>query len=215
MQRWWMSFVVAWSALVPAAHAPAQEPDVVVAPPDAPPPPRVERGPTPPVVETGAPPGEAAVKAEDEEPIGRLRVGGGLGLGFGTDITFVSVAPQVSYLIRRIVEPGVAFLYQYTRDRFPIEDVIWHTYGGSLFARIYPISSLFFVVEGELLNAGFRQAGFNSGRTNYWNLFLGGGYGLGVGRGVFMVFSIKVNVFRTDLYPSNFPIFSFGVGYTF
>ncbi|MEM7435437.1 MAG: hypothetical protein AAF436_09825 [Myxococcota bacterium] len=212
MQRWWMSFVVAASALVPAVHAPAQEPDVVVEPPDAPPP-RVERGPTPAVVETGAPAVEATV--EPEEPVGRLRVGGGLGLGFGTDITFVSVAPQVSYLIKRIVEPGVAFLYQYTRDRFPIEDVIWHTYGGSLFARIYPISSLFFVVEGELLNAGFRQGGFESGRSNYWNLFFGGGYGLGVGRGVFMVFSIKVNVFRTDLYPSNFPIFSIGAGYTF
>ncbi|MEM9728067.1 MAG: hypothetical protein AAF997_05735 [Myxococcota bacterium] len=180
---------------------------MIAEPPSAPDP--------PPVVVQERPPPLETPKPQREEPVGRLRVGGGLGLGFGSDIAFVEVAPQVSYLVKRIVEPGVAFIYQYTKDRFPIEDVVWQTYGGSIFTRIYPIPSLFFLVEGELLNAGFRQGDFTSTRSNFYNLFLGGGYGIGVGRGAFMVFALKVNVFRSDLYPSNFPIFAVGAGYSF
>lgn len=165
------------------------------------------------VVQEEAPP--AVLPEPGKEPIGRLRVGGGLGLGFGTNITYVEVSPQVSYIVERIVEPGVAFTYQYVKDRFPLEDIVWQTYGGSIFTRIYPIPSLFFLVEGELLNAGFRQGDFNSGRSNFYNLFLGGGYAMGVERGAFLVFALKVNVFRTELYPSNFPIFTLGAGYAF
>lgn len=181
-------------------------PPIVTEPPAAPD--------APPVVVQEEPP-PIAVPALKKEPVGRLRVGGGLGLGFGADLTYVEISPQVSYLIKRIVEPGVAFTYQYTKDRFPIEDVVWHTYGGSIFTRIYPIPSLFFLVEGELLNAGFRQGDFKSPRSNFYNLFLGAGYAMGVGRGVFLVFALKVNVFRNDLYPDNFPIFTLGGGYAF
>ena len=64
------------------------------------------------------------------------------------------------------------------------------------FVRLYPIQSLFVLVEGELINTGFTQGDFSSGRTNYGNLFLGGGYVQGVGRCAFIAVSLKVNVFR-------------------
>lgn len=150
-----------------------------------------------------------------EEPLGHLRLGGGIGFGFGTDITYVGISPQVSYIMKRIVEPGVAFRYQYTKDRFPIPDVTWHTYGGSLFVRLYPIPVLFLLIEGELLNTGFKQGNFQSGRQNYGNLLLGGGYMIGLGKGAFMGVSLKINVFRNAFYPSNFPIISVGAGYAF
>jgi hypothetical protein len=150
-----------------------------------------------------------------EEPLGHLRVGGGIGFGFGSDITYVGISPQVSYIMKRIVEPGVAFRYQYTRDRFPIPDVTWHTYGGSLFVRLYPIPVLFLLIEGELINTGFQQGNFQSGRANYGNLLLGGGYMMGVGKGAFVGLSLKVNVFRNAFYRSNFPIISVGAGYSF
>jgi hypothetical protein len=166
----------------------------------------------PPEVE---PPPAEEPPEKPEEPIGHLRVGGGIGFGFGTDITFVGISPQVSYIIKRIVEPGLAFRYQYAKDRFPIPDVTWHTFGGSLFVRLYPVPILFFLIEGEIINTGFRQGGFQSGRDNYGNLLLGGGYMMGVGRGAFFGFSLKVNVFTNPFYPSHFPIISVGAGYAF
>jgi hypothetical protein len=146
---------------------------------------------------------------------GQLRVGGGLGLGFGSNLISVAVAPQVSYVFKKIVEPGLSVRYEYTNDRLIEPNAIWHTFGASLFVRLYPIQSLFVLVEGELVNTGFTQGDFSSGRANYGNLFLGAGYLMGVGRGAFIVVSLKVNVFRNAFYPSNIPIFGIGAGYAF
>lgn len=150
-----------------------------------------------------------------KQTLGQLRVGGGLGLGFGSNLITVAVAPQVSYVFKKIVEPGVSVRYEYTNDRLIEPNAIWHTFGTSLFVRFYPIQSLFVLVEGELINTGFTQGGFSSGRRNYGNLFLGGGYLMAVGRGAFVAVSLKVNVFRNAFYPSNIPIFGVGAGYGF
>ena len=149
------------------------------------------------------------------ERSGRLRVGAGLGLGFGTNLITVGISPQVSYLFKKIVEPGVALRYQYTNDKLPDPPAVWHTYGGSIFVRLYPLQPLFILVEGELINTGFRQGDVRSGRVTYGNLFLGGGYVMGVGRGAFVAVSLKINVFRNPFYPRNIPIFGVGAGFTF
>ncbi len=150
-----------------------------------------------------------------EEPLGHLRVGGGIGFGFSTGFISIGVSPQVSYIFKRIVEPGVALRYQFSRDRLPTPEVTWHTYGGSLFVRVFPIPQFFVLVEGEIINTGFKQGNFTSGRRNYGNLLLGGGLVIGVGKGVFMATSLKVAVFRNAFYPSAFPIISVGGGYAF
>lgn len=150
-----------------------------------------------------------------KKPPGHLRVGGGLGFGVGTGFISVGVSPQVSYIFKRIVEPGLALRYEYTKDRVPIPDVTWHTYGGSLFVRLYPIEMLFFLIEGEIINTGFRQGDFRSGRMSYGNLLLGAGFLIGVGRGAFVATSIKFAVFRNLYYPDAFPIISVGAGYSF
>jgi len=163
-----------------------------------------------------APPADTPPKVEPPKPkLGQLRVGAGLGIGFGSDIITFGISPQVSYVFKKIVEPGVAIRYQYTKDRFVIPNAVWHTFGGSLFVRVYPIPSLFVLVEGELINTGFKAGDFTSGRTNYGNLFLGGGYVIGVGRGAFVAVSLKVNVFRNPFYPSNIPIIGIGGGFGF
>lgn len=161
-------------------------------------------------------PEPAAPKPEPpQEKLGHLRVGGGIGFGFSTGYVSVAVSPQVSYLIKQIVEPGVSFRYQYSNDRFLVPSVTWHTFGGSIFTRIYPIPSLFFLVEGEIINTGWKSAGFTSDRQNYGNLLLGGGYMMGLGRGAFMGLSMKFAVFRNPFYPNAFPIISIGAGYAF
>jgi hypothetical protein len=174
-------------------------------------PPQLE---TPPPAE---PPAEAPapkVEPPKEQP-GQLRVGGGIGFGIGTGFISVGIAPQVSYIFKRIVEPGVSMRYQYSKDRIAIPDVVWHTYGGSLFVRLFPIRQLFVLVEGEIINTGWKTGGISSGRRNYGNLLLGGGYMIGVGKGAFMGLSLKFAVLRNPVYPTAFPIISFGAGYAF
>ena len=200
----------AWAiALVlPAPTASAQEESVIIVtePPSEP-----EPGAEPPPAKPERPPKVDPPKSK----LGHLRIGAGIGFGFGNSLITFGVAPQVSYIFRKIVEPGISIRYQYTKDRLVIPNAVWNTFGSSLFVRLYPIPALFFLIEGEIINTGFKQAGLTSGRENYGNLFLGGGYLMGVGRGAFVAVSLKVNVFRNPFYPSNIPIIGFGAGFGF
>jgi hypothetical protein len=200
-----------------APHAVAQDevevdPGVVVI---TEPPPQLEPPPAePPAAET--PPEQPPPPPEKpEEPLGHLRVGGGIGFGFSTGFISIGISPQVSYIFKRIVEPGLAFRYEYSKDRIPIPEVTWHTYGGSLFVRVFPIQQFFIIVEGELINTGRKQGGFTSARRTYGNLLLGGGLVMGVGKGAFVATSLKIAVFRNAFYPDAFPIISIGGGYAF
>jgi hypothetical protein len=197
---------LALHAAAPQALAQEEpEPEVITEPP-----PQLEPPPAEPPPEQ--PPPEPEKPAE---PLGHLRVGGGIGFGFSTGFISIGISPQVSYIFKRIVEPGVALRYQFSRDRLPIPEVTWHTYGGSLFVRVFPIPQFFIIVEGEIINTGWKQAGFTSGRRNYGNLLLGGGFVIGVGKGAFMATSLKIPVFRNAFYPDAFPIISIGAGYAF
>jgi len=195
--------VLAQSASQIVTEVPTQSPQPAEAPPGEP-------SPAAPPLEQ--PPSEPS---KPEQPLGHLRVGGGVGFGFATDFVAVGVSPQVSYIIKRIVEPGVAFRYEFARQRLPGLEVKWNTFGGSLFVRLYPIQPLFVLVEGEVINTGAKQGGVSSGRATYGNLLLGGGFLIGVGRGAFMGMSIKFAVFRNPFYPDVFPIISAGGGYAF
>ncbi|MDH3656163.1 MAG: hypothetical protein OEN21_18020 [Myxococcales bacterium] len=168
-------------------------------------PPPAELPPAPPLPELDKP----------KEPLGHLRLGGGIGLGFANNLITVGVSPQVSYIFKKIVEPGVSIRYEFTRDNFPPESITWHTYGSSLFVRVFPIQQLFLLVEGEVINTGRKQAGIRSPRKTYGNLLLGGGFMIGVAKGVFIATSLKIPVLRNPFYPTAFPIISVGGGYGF
>ena len=190
--------------LVPADLVAAQDDsaiDIITEPPAQTEPSAVE----PPAPELGKP----------KEPLGHLRVGGGIGLGFATDFFSIGISPQVSYIIKRIVEPGLGLTYQFARDRVTIPETTWQTFGSSIFVRLYPIPQFFVLVEGELINTGWKQGDVSSGRMNYGNLLLGGGLLIGVGKGVFVATSLKVPVLRNPFYPTAFPIIAAGVGYSF
>jgi hypothetical protein len=209
-----LAWLAVWSGglvlYVGAPHALAQdEPEIEVI---TEPPPQLEPPPTELPPEQPSPPPQPDKPAE---PLGHLRVGGGVGFGFSSGFISVGISPQVSYIFKRIVEPGLAFRYEYAKDSLPNPDVTSHTYGGSLFVRVYPIPQFFVIVEGELINTGFKQGGLQSGRRNYGNLLLGGGLLMGVGKGAFLATSLKVPVFRNAFYPSAFPIISIGAGYSF
>ncbi len=206
----WLGALLAFLAI--GAQASAQDDyDVEVI---TEPPPKLESPPVEPP--PAAPPPEPPPTPEKPpEPIGHLRVGGGIGFGIGNGFISVGISPQVSYIFKRIVEPGVAFRYEFSKDRVVIPETTWHTYGGSLFVRIFPIPMFFVLVEGELINTGFRAGGFQSGRKTYGNLLLGGGMVIGLGKGVFLATSLKIPVLRNPFYPDAFPIISVGAGYAF
>jgi hypothetical protein len=204
--------------VAPVALAQADpEIEIITEPPPQaePPPPQAEPPPaeSPPAEPPPAQP--PPTPDEPKEPLGHLRVGGGIGFGFASDFITVGVSPQVSYIFKRIVEPGISIRYQFSRDRVPIETITWHTYGTSLFVRIFPIQQLFFLVEGEVINTGRKQGGIRFPRQTYGNLLLGGGFVMGVGKGVFVATSLKVPVLRNPFYPTAFPIISAGGGYAF
>ena len=209
--------VLAVHAAAPRAFAQeAPEVEIITEPPaesepEPAEPPQLE---TPPPADPPAEEPVPKVEPPKQQP-GQLRVGGGVGFGVGTGYVSVAIAPQVSYIFKRIVEPGVSMRYQYSKDRVAIPEVVWHTYGGSLFVRLFPIPQLFVLVEGEIINTGFKTGGISSGRRNYGNLLLGGGYMIGVGKGAFMGLSLKFAVLRNPFYPTAFPIISFGAGYAF
>jgi hypothetical protein len=193
--------------------------EIITEPPPQPEPIPGETPPTEPTP-TEAPPAEPPADVPPKPEVkkkqpGHLRVWGGIGFGFGTNVISIGVAPAVSYIFKKIVEPGVSVRYEYTRDRRFIPNVDWHTVGGSLFVRIYPIPSLFAHIEGEIINTGTRQGGVRFPRQNLGNLLLGGGFVQGVGRGAFVVFAIKFPVFRTRFYPTAAPIISGGAGFAF
>lgn len=215
-------------AVAPCARAqgePEPEIEIITEPPPetepspddpTPPEPPLEEPPLeePPLEEPPAEEAPPKVEPPKQQP-GQLRVGGGVGFGIGTGFVSVGIAPQVSYIFKRIVEPGVSVRYQYTKDRVVIPEVVWHTYGGSLFVRLFPIQQLFVLVEGEIINTGWKTGGTSSGRRNYGNLLLGGGFMMGVGKGAFVGTSLKFAVFRNPFYPDLFPIISVGAGYAF
>lgn len=184
--------------------------EVITEPPPQLEPPPAELPPEEQTPEPAPPPSE-----KPATPLGHLRVGGGIGFGFSTGFISIGISPQVSYIFKRIVEPGVAIRYEYSKDRLPVPEVTWHTYGGSLFVRVFPIPQFFIIVEGELINTGWKQGGFTSARRNYGNLLLGGGLVMGVGKGAFVATSLKIAVFRNAFYPDAFPIISVGAGYAF
>ena len=184
-------------------------------PPQAEPPPQGEPLPSETLPDEAPPAPPPPELDKPKEPLGHLRVGGGIGLGFANQLIAVGVSPQVSYIFKKIVEPGVSIRYEFTKDRVPLEPITWHTYGASLFVRVFPIQQLFVLVEGEVINTGRKQAGIRFPRETYGNLLLGGGFMIGVAKGVFIATSIKVPVLRNPFYPTAFPIISVGGGYGF
>lgn len=72
----------------------------------------------------------------------RLRFGGNIGASFGSNSSFVQLAPAVGYAVTEntILGVGLTYYYQwYKNSGFPAR----HMYGGRIFARQYLLRELF------------------------------------------------------------------------
>lgn len=106
----------------------------------------------------------------------RVQFGGGLGLGFGTGFTNISVAPSAIYNFNEYFATGLGVQYSYVKQRNFYQSNI---YGGSVIALFNPIEQIQLSTELEQLRVNTSYDSFYGGITDdFWNtaLFLGAGY---------------------------------------
>jgi len=108
-----------------------------------------------------------------------VQFGGGIGLGFGSGFTNITLAPSAVYNINPILSAGVGLQVGYAREKNYYTSTV---YGTSLIGLINPIPEVQLSVEIEEINAAtnYQLQGGNLS-TNYWNtgLYLGAGYRTG------------------------------------
>lgn len=106
----------------------------------------------------------------------KVQFGGGLGLGFGTGFTNISVAPSAIYNFNEYFATGLGLQYSYVKQKNFYQSNI---YGGSIIALFNPIEEIQLSSELEQLRVNTSYDSFYGGFSdNFWNtaLFLGAGY---------------------------------------
>lgn len=110
----------------------------------------------------------------------KVRFGGALGAGFGSDYTEVMVAPSAIYEFNDYVAAGVGLQGSYVRLKNEYDSWI---YGASLIGIFTPIENIQLSVELEQLrvNTTFSPSDTPEITDNFWNtaLYLGAGYSTG------------------------------------
>lgn len=111
----------------------------------------------------------------------KVQFGGGLGLGFGSGYTDISVMPSAIYNVNQIVAVGVGLQFGYLNSRNYYESYV---YGGSLITLVNPIPEIQLSAELEQVRVNTdydARNGFPQYSDNFWNtaLYLGAGYRTG------------------------------------
>lgn len=111
----------------------------------------------------------------------KVQFGGGLGLGFGSGYTDISVMPSAIYNVNEIVSVGTGLQFGYLYSKNYYESFV---YGVSFLTYVNPIPQVQLSAELEQVrvNTDFEETYYNpSYSDNYWNtaLYLGAGYRTG------------------------------------
>jgi hypothetical protein len=122
----------------------------------------------------------------------KVQFGGGIGLGFGTGFTDISVSPSGIYNFDEQFALGLGAQYTYAKQK---DFYTSNLYGASIIGLFNPIRELQLSAELEQLrvNVNFQDPSIES--NNYWNtgLFLGGGYRSGN-----VTLGVRYNVLHND-----------------
>lgn len=117
-----------------------------------------------------------AQEFEDGDFWSRVHLGGGLGVGFGSNYTNIALAPSAIYDFNQYISAGIALQGSYVRDKNFYES---YMYGPSVIVLGNPIPQIQLSAELEQLRVNVNyddNLGFPN--DNFWNtaLFLGAGY---------------------------------------
>lgn len=152
--------------------------------------------------------GSFAQTSDQELKPNKWRVGGGIGLGFGSNDYFgFSISPSVGYEITPMIEAGVSAGYQYSKWSYAKQNL----FNFGPYVNFYPVDFLFLRSHFEhYLGTHTWQSGnpdVSDLKENYDEsaLWLGGGY-----RSPGKV-SFHVGIMYNVLYKENSSIFSTGL----
>ncbi len=111
----------------------------------------------------------------------KVQFGGGLGLGFGSGYTDISVMPSAIYNVNEIVSLGVGLQFGYLYQKNYYESFV---YGASFLTYVNPIPQVQLSAELEQVrvNADYKETYYNPAYSDdFWNtaLYLGAGYRTG------------------------------------
>jgi hypothetical protein len=108
-----------------------------------------------------------------------IQFGGGIGLGFGSGFTNITIAPSAIYNINPILSAGLGLQAGYSKEKNYYTSTV---FGASIIGLVNPIAEIQLSVEIEEINASteYQLQGGNLS-TNYWNtgLYFGAGYRTG------------------------------------
>ena len=104
-----------------------------------------------------------------------VRFGSGIGLGFGSGYTNISLAPSAVYDVNKYFSAGLGLQYSYLKQKDLYSSSM---YGGSIITLFNPIEQIQVSAELEELkvNVSYNNSAISS--NDFWNtaLFLGAGY---------------------------------------
>ncbi|SHF89624.1 hypothetical protein SAMN05444396_102317 [Flavobacterium segetis] len=105
----------------------------------------------------------------------KVQFGGGIGLGFGSGYTDISLAPSAIYNFNQYVALGLGAQYKYLKQK---DFYASHLYGASIIGLLNPIQEIQISAELEQLRVNVNLDGTRSNSQNFWNtaLFIGAGY---------------------------------------
>jgi hypothetical protein len=107
----------------------------------------------------------------------RLYAGGNFGASFGL-VTYVEVSPLLGYKITEKLSAGIGFTYSYLSDKRYVPTFSTSIYGGRVFGKYMVYQNFFAYSEIEGLNI---DKIYSEGRTNIYNVYIGGGYQQAIG----------------------------------
>ncbi len=133
----------------------------------------------------------------------KVQFGGGLGLGFGTGYTDISISPSAIYNVNEFVALGLGVQYGYINQKNFYDS---HLYGGSLIGLFNPIREIQLSVELEELRVNLNYDDPSIASEDFWNtaLFLGAGYRTGnvtIGARYNVLFNDNKNVYSDAFMP--------------
>lgn len=130
----------------------------------------------------------------------KVQFGGGIGLGFGSGFTDISLAPSAIYNVNEYGSLGLGLQYKYLKQQNSFAS---HLYGGSVIGLLNPLPEIQLSAEFEQLRVNVNADGSNGNSQSFWNtgLFLGAGY-----RSGFATMGVRYNVLQDEnnIYGSRF-----------
>ncbi|EIA09804.1 hypothetical protein [Flavobacterium frigoris] len=121
-----------------------------------------------------------------------VQFGGGIGLGFGSGYTDISLTPSAIYNFNEYVSLGLGAQYSYVSQKNYYNS---HLYGGSLIALFNPIREIQLSAELEELRVNINPNDPSLTSEQFWNtgLFLGAGY-----RTANVTIGVRYNILQDD-----------------